>query len=623
MALPLEDYALVGDAHGAALVGRDGSVDWLCLPRFDSPACLAALLDEPRAGRWLLAPTGGASTSSHWSYRGDSLILESDWETAGGHVRVVDFMPPKGRASDLIRVVEGVSGRVEMRTELIVRFDYGNVLPWARVLPDGRHTYVAGPDALYLDTKVPLHPVEMTTEGVFSVSAGQRVPFTLTWNASHLPPPPRLDPDRAENDTELWWSRWMRSCTYHGPYDDAVRRSLVVLKALTFQPTGGIVAAATTSLPEQLGGPRNWDYRYCWLRDATITLLALLEGGFHSEAAAWRRWLLRAVAGDPADLQIMYGVAGERRLTERELPWLAGYEKSTPVRIGNAAVDQLQLDVYGEVMDALHQSRRARLPIRADSGPFTDAGPHHANKVGDDVDPSWPLQTALLDFLESAWVRPDSGLWEMRGPARHFTYSKVMAWVAVDRAIQGAEGFGLPAPIERWRALRETIRDDVLTHSYDANRNTFTQSYGSRYLDASLLNIPLVGFLKPDDPRVAGTVKAVTEDLMTDSGLLLRYDPQACEDGLPGQEGAFLACTFWLAECQALLGRIDEATETFERLLDLRNDLGLLSEEFDPVAKRLVGNFPQAFSHVPLINTAANLQRARDNGAQPVRSDRT
>jgi GH15 family glucan-1,4-alpha-glucosidase len=612
MALDLEDYALIGDAHGAGLVGRDGSIDWLCLPRFDSPACFAALLDDPSAGRWLLGAVG-ADHCSRWRYRGDSLVLETEWHTSGGHARVVDFMPPKEAASDVVRIVEGIGGRVEMHTELTVRFGDGRIRPWARRLPDGRRCFIAGPDALYLDTPVDLEGVDMTTRGRFTVGAGQRVPFVLTWNPSHLPPPDAVAADRADSDTEAWWAHWMQGCTYDGPYDDAVRRSLVVLKALTYKPTGGIVAAVTTSLPEQLGGSRNWDYRYCWLRDATITLLALLEGGFHSEAAAWRRWLLRAVAGDPADLQIMYGVAGERSLPERTVPWLAGYQGASPVRIGNAAVDQLQLDVYGEVLDALHHARLARLPARPDSGPGMDAGPHHDSRQHSHAskdDPSWPLQLALMEFLESAWSRPDSGLWEIRGPERHFTYSKLMAWVAVDRAIKGAQQFGLNGPLEQWMALRTRIRDDVLTHGFDAEKNTFTQAYDRPYLDAAVLNIPLVGFLPPDDPRVAGTVDAVVRELSTEDGLLRRYDPAASDDGLSGTEGAFLACTFWLAQCQAMIGRRAEAITTFERLLDLRTDLGLLSEEYDAAAGRLVGNFPQAFSHVPLITTAAALGRA-------------
>ncbi len=608
MPLAIEDYALVGDQHGAALIGRDGSVDWLCLPRFDSPAVFAALVDTPAAGRWLLAPSTGGM-SSRWRYRGDSLVLETDWETVGGTVRVVDFMPEKGEASDLVRIVEGVSGSVEMRTELIARFGDGAIIPWVQRLSDGRHLFVAGPDALYLDTSVELAGADRRTVGTFTVRAGQRMAFVLTYQPSHLPAPARVRADRAQDDTEAFWSEWMRGCTYAGPYDDAVRRSLVVLKALTYAPTGGIVAAPTTSLPEQLGGGRNWDYRYCWLRDATITLLALLEGGFTHEAVEWRSWLLRAVAGDPSDMQIMYGVAGERRLDERTLPWLAGYQGAAPVRVGNGAVGQRQLDVYGEVIDALHQSRLAGI---RHTGGQTDAfagSTDHAGAV-------WGLQTALVEFLETGWSTPDSGMWEMRGPARDFTASKVMTWVAVDRSIQSAEQFHFDAPLDRWRALRASIRADVLEHGVDRNRGCFTQAYGAPYLDASLLNIALVGFLPPDDPRILATVDAVTEDLRTDAGLLLRYDPRASNDGLEGGEGAFLACTFWLAECQALLGRTSDAVATFERLLDLRTDLGLLSEEYDPAARRLVGNFPQAFSHVPLITTAAALGRAASGTAR-------
>jgi len=607
--LALEDYALLGDAHGAALVGRDGSLDWLCLPRFDSPAVFAALLDTPSAGRWLLAPAAGG-TAGRWSYRGDSLVLDSDWQTAGGHVRVTDLMPPKGEASDVVRVVEGIAGTTTMRTELVVRFGDGHVVPWVRRLPDGRHVYVAGPDALYLDTPVQVTGQDQATVAEFTVRAGERVAFVLTYQPSHLPAPARVAADTAVDTTSRWWARWMAGCTYSGPYDDAVRRSLVVLKALTYAPTGGIVAAPTTSLPEQLGGPRNWDYRYCWLRDATITLLALLEGGFAAEAAAWRAWLLRAVAGDPADLQIMYGVAGERRLDERTVPWLAGYQGATPVRVGNAAVDQRQLDVFGEVLDALHQARLAGVGANR---PAADA----FAPTQDDDTAVWGLQTALLEFLETGWSQPDSGMWEMRGPARDFTASKVMTWVAVDRSIASAERFGLPAPLDRWRALREHIRGDVLARGIDSRRGCFTQSYGSPYLDAALLQVPLVGFLPANDPRITATVDAVTADLATDAGLLLRYDPRASDDGLPGREGAFLACTFWLAECQALLGRTAAAASTFERLLDLRTDLGLLAEEYDTTAGRLVGNFPQAFSHVPLITTAAALGRARAGAPRP------
>jgi GH15 family glucan-1,4-alpha-glucosidase len=606
MPLALEHYALVGDAHSAAIVGRDGSVDWLCLPRFDSAAVFAALLDQPRAGRWLLRPAGASPLANRWRYRGDSLVLETDWETTAGAVRVVDFMPEMDEASDLVRVVEGISGSVEMQTEFVARFDYGRVVPWAQRLPDGRHVFVAGPDALYLDSPVELTGEDFVTRGTFTVHAGQRVAFVLTHQASHLPAPPRLAADELLSATDAWWASWMSRCTYRGPYDDAVRRSLVVLKGLTYQPTGGMVAAPTTSLPEQLGGSRNWDYRFCWLRDATITLLALLEGGFVDEAIAWRSWLLRAVAGDPADLQIMYGVAGERRLPEWELPWLSGYQGASPVRVGNAAVNQVQLDVYGEVLDALYQSR-LRLDGLADAQ-SDDAMSTHG--VHEHEGSSWALRNALLEFLETGWQQPDQSMWEMRVEPRHFTASKVMVWVAVDRSVRMAERYGLDAPLDRWRALRESIRADVMTHGFDADRNTFVQSYGRPYLDSALLMVALVGFLPVDDPRIVGTVDAVERELMTDGGLLLRYDPRAVDDGLPGGEGSFLACTFWLAEAQALLGRTAAATETFERVLSLRNDLGLLAEEYDSDAGRLVGNFPQAFSHVPLITAASALGRA-------------
>jgi len=606
VALNLEDYAFVGDAHGAALIGRDGSVDWLCVPRFDSGACFAALLGDANAGRWLLAPTD-APLSSSWRYRGDSLVLETDWHTRGGTVRVVDCMPPKGEASDLVRVVEGVAGSVELRFELRVRFDQGRVQPWFRRLPDGRVVYVAGPDALYLSGDIDLDPDPDggDTTATFTVRQGQRVRFVLTSHPSWQPPPHPVDADGALREAADWWESWMAPCSYRGEYGEAVRRSLVVLKGLTYTPTGGIVAAPTTSLPEQLGGVRNWDYRFSWLRDATITLLALLESGFSAEAAAWRRWLVRALAGDPSQLQIMYGVAGERHLTERELPWLPGYQGARPVRSGNAAEGQLQLDVYGEVMDALHQSRLAGLH-RGGRGTWPDLdATGAAGAVGDD-DASWPLQRALLEVLESKWECPDSGMWEMRGEPRQNTYSKVMAWVAVDRALRGAEQFGLAAPVDRWRALRQKIFDDVCANGFDERRATFTQSYGSPHLDASLLNMPLVGFLPVDDPRVAGTIRAVERELSSD-GFVWRYDTAVEHDGLPPGEGAFLACTLWLAECQAQQGRRREAVDTFERVLAVRTDLGLLSEEYDPAAGRLVGNFPQAFSHVPLVRTAAAL----------------
>jgi GH15 family glucan-1,4-alpha-glucosidase len=588
MGLPLEDYGLIGDTQTVALVGRDGSIDWLCLPRFDAGACFAALLGEPDHGRWLIAPAGGEHARSR-RYRGDSLVLEQEFQTDTGTVRLVDCMPPRQREPDLIRVVEGVSGHVDMRMELIVRFDYGSIVPWVRSL-DGVLRAIGGPDALSLWTPVPTEGVDLKTVATFTVRAGERVPFVLAWHPSHEPPPPPLDAVAAVEDTWEWWRAWSSQCTYEGPWRDAVVRSLITLKALTFAPTGGIVAAATTSLPERIGGVRNWDYRYCWLRDATFTLYALMTGGFTEEAAAWRNWLLRAVAGDPADLQIMYGCAGERRLLEIELPWLPGYEGSRPVRIGNAAVQQMQLDVFGEVMDALHLARRKGL-------------------ARDDA--AWALQRSLLTFLERTWREPDEGIWEVRGPRRHFTHSKVMAWVAFDRAVRAVEEFGADGPVDRWRELRDAVHAEVCNLGFDASRNTFTQFYGSSQLDASLLMLPLVGFLPPDDARMLGTVRAIEASLVRD-GFVQRYpmDEQSeAVDGLPSGEGAFLLCSFWLADNYALQGRTEEARQLFERLLSLRSDLGLLSEEYDPDARRLVGNFPQAFSHVGLINTARNLAR--------------
>ena len=581
----IEDYGLIGDLQTAALVGRDGSVDWLCLPRFDSPACFAALLDDDRAGRWLLAPAhGGACTRRR--YRGDSLVLETEWETPEGTVRVVDLMPPRGEAPDVVRIVEGVSGRVSMRSELVLRFDYGRVTPWIRTV-DGEWGAIAGPDAVWFATPVPVDQSDGVLDASFEVSEGDRVPFVLTYAASYGPRPRKVDAQDSLEQTTGFWADWMDHCRYDGRWSDAVRRSVVTLKALTYGPTGGIVAAATTSLPEDLGGSRNWDYRFSWLRDATFTLQALLGTGYVREARAWRDWLLRAVAGDPADLRIMYALDGSRRIPEYELPWLSGYEGSSPVRVGNAAAEQFQLDVWGEVLDGLHQGRVAGL-----SG-TTDA---------------WRLQRALLDFLEGAWDRDDNSLWEVRGPKRPFVHSKVMAWAGVDRAVQAVQRFGLDGPADTWRRLRQDIHDDVCAKGYDADRNTFTQFYGSRGLDAALLLIPRVGFLPWDDPRVAGTVDAVARELDQD-GFLLRYRPDADGgvDGLPGTEGAFLACTFWLADAYAGLGRTDEAERLFERLLGLRNDLGLLSEEYDVAAKRQVGNTPQAFSHVGLVNTARHL----------------
>ena len=581
----IEDYALIGDTQTAALVGRDGSMDWLCLPRFDSGACFAALLGTEQHGRWLLTPAGEVRRTTR-RYRGFSLVLETEFETEDGVVRLVDCMPPRADEPDLVRVVEGVRGRVPMRMQLIVRPDYGSIVPWVRHR-EGAFNAIAGPDALWLWAPVELHGQDLTTVADFEVAAGDRVPFVLCWHPSHLPPPKPLDGVAAIEDTERWWQEWAGRCVYAGGWEDAVMSSLVTLKALTYAPTGGIVAAATTSLPEQIGGVRNWDYRYCWLRDATYCLLSLLSAGYHEEAAAWRDWLLRAVAGEPSALQILYGPAGERRISEFELDWLPGYEGSKPVRVGNAAAGQFQLDVYGEVMDLLHHATGAGIP------PDESA---------------WDLQLALLDFLEDGWRQPDDGIWEVRGPRRHFTHSKVMAWVAFDRAVHAVETTGVAGPVDRWRALRQEVHDEVCREAYNADRRSFTQSYGSTLLDASLLMIPLVGFLPPDDSRVRGTVAAIEQELCRD-GFVARYHPDgsADVDGLPPGEGAFLPCTFWLADNYALQGRRDEARALFERLLALRNDVGLLSEEYDVEGGRLVGNFPQAWSHVSLVNTALNL----------------
>ena len=584
MALPIKDYGLLGDTQSAALVGCNGSIDWLCLPRFDSGAVFAALLGTEEHGRWLISPAGPA-TGTRRTYQGDTLILETEMDTEDGTVRLVDFMPPRGEAPDVVRIVEGVAGRVTVRMELRLRFDYGRVVPWVRQ-DGGAVVAVAGPDSCWLHTPVKCHGQDLTTVAEFVVEPGDRVPFVLTWRESHLPPPRPIHPDHALQDTREYWTRWLSQCTYDGQWRDAVIRSLITLKALTYAPTGGIVAAPTTSLPERLGGVRNWDYRFCWLRDATITLQALMYAGFDDEARDWRQWLLRSVAGDPAEVQIMYGVAGERRLPEYVVDWLPGYD-GAPVRVGNQAVDQFQLDVYGEVMDALFQARNTG--------------------VSDDVN-TWALQKALMRIVAERWREPDEGIWEMRGGKRQFTHSKLMAWVAVDRAVRSVEKFGLQGPIDQWRQLRAEIRSDILQHGYDPVRRTFTQYYGSAELDAALLMIPLVGFLPADDERVTGTVAAIENELLVD-GFVQRYTQHAgtTTDGLPAGEGAFLACTFWLADNYALLGRTDEAITLFERLLSLRNDLGLLSEEYDPRTGRLVGNFPQAFSHVPLINTARTL----------------
>lgn len=581
----IEDYALIGDTHTAALVSRDGSLDWLCLPRFDSPACFAALLGTPEHGRWLITPSGDITTIRR-RYRGDTLVLETEYVTETGTAKVLDFMPPRDRDINVVRIVIGIKGTVRMKMEMTIRFDYGSIVPWVshhrRLLKA-----VAGPDAVYLETEVELRGVGFATVADFTVSEGQEIPFTLTWRASHDVPPRPLITDRALADTERWWKKWSNRCTYQGPWRDAVVRSLITLKALTYAPTGGIVAAPTTSLPELLGGVRNWDYRYCWIRDATFTLFSLLMAGYRSEAKAWREWLLRAVAGKPSDLQIMYGIRGERRLTELELNWLPGYEQSIPVRIGNAASQQFQLDVYGEIMDTLHQARELGLAPDEDS---------------------WRVQHALVEFLESAWDRPDEGIWEVRGPRRHFTHSKVMAWVAVDRAVKALERCKLEGPLDRWRGLRATIHEQVCREGYDSHRGTFVQYYGSTSLDGSLLMIPLVGFLPPSDPRVRGTLQAIEREL-TVEGLVMRYRPSGEVDGLPGGEGMFLACSFWLVDNLVLAGRPEEARELYDRLVGLSNDVGLLSEEYDLKNKRLVGNFPQAFSHVSLIDSAYGFSR--------------
>ena len=583
----IEDYAILGDCETSALVARDGSVDWLCWPRFDSGACFAALLGGPENGRWLVAPRE-ASTRTTRRYRGNTLILETDIETTEGEVTLIEFMPPRGKASDLVRIVVGKRGTVAMRTELIIRFDYGSLVPWVTSREDRTLCAVSGPDMVVLRTPVPLRGEDRKTVGEFTVSAGDTVPFVLTYGPSHFHLPARIDPMAALADTEAFWRDWCSRFVGADEWSEPVLRSLITLKALTYRPTGGIVAAPTTSLPEQLGGPRNWDYRFCWLRDATFTLLALMNGGYHEEARAWQAWLLRTVAGDPSQVQIMYGLAGEHRLTEWEVPWLQGYEGAKPVRIGNAAAEQVQLDIYGEVMDALHHARRRKLAA-------DDAG--------------WMLQQELLKHLETIWAQPDQGIWEVRGGARHFTYSKVMAWVAFDRAIKSVEHFRLPGPVDEWRAIRMKIHDEVCREAFNADVGAFVQSYGSTELDASVLLIPLVGFLPPDDRRVRSTVEAIERRLMVD-GFVRRYDPSVSDDGLVGGEGAFLACSFWLADNLVLLGRRDDARRLFQRLLALRNDVGLLSEEYDPRAKRLVGNFPQAFSHVTLVNTAYNLTRA-------------
>ena len=582
MACPIEDYALIGDRETAALVGRDGSIDWLCWPRFDSTACFAALLGSRDNGRWLI---GAADPKARIRrrYRDRTLILETTIETADGAVTVVDFMPPRGPTSNVVRLVCGRRGRLAMRTELIIRFDYGSLVPWVTRLDDASLRAIAGPDMVVLRTPVPLRGVDFRTVGEFTISAGETVPFVLSYGLSHLPPPRSIDPAKALAATETFWSDWIGEAQSAGEWSEAVNRSLITLKALTYGPSGAIAAAPTTSLPERLGGARNWDYRYCWLRDATFTLVTFMNAGYYDDARAWRDWLLRAVAGDPARVQIMYGMTGEHRMREWEVPWLSGYGGSTPVHVGNAAHEQLQLDVYGELMDALHHGRAGKL-----------------NESG------WALQQELLKHLELIWKEPDHGIWEMRGERRQFTYSKVMVWVAFDRAVKSVERFGMEGPVERWRTLRDGIREEVCRYGFDDDVGAFVQSYGSKELDASALLIPLVGFLPARDPRVRSTVEGVLRHLLVD-GLVQRYDTGSGIDGLPPGEGVFIPCSFWLADNLILLGRRAEARRLFKRLLSLRNDVGLLSEEYDVHAQQFLGNFPQAFSHLALINSALNM----------------
>jgi len=582
----IEDYAIIGDCRSAALVCRDGSIDWFCCPRFDSDACFAALLGSREHGRWQIAPRADARITRR--YRPNTLVLETDFETVDGAATLIDFMPLGDHHSTIMRLVVGTRGKVAMRTELVLRFGYGAIVPWVTRLEDGALRAIAGPDMVILRTPVHLSGEDMTTVGEFTINKDDTIPFVLSYLPSHRPLHEPLDLMTALTKTETFWRDWSAKCRPAGPWSDAVLRSMITLKALTYAPTGGMVAAPTASLPEQLGGERNWDYRFCWLRDATLVLLGAMHAGYFEEAQAWREWLLRAVAGSPGQLQIMYGIAGERRLTEWVAPWLPGYENSAPVRIGNAAHSQLQLDVFGEIMDVHHQARRSGLST---------------NESG------WEAQLAFLDHLKTIWNEPDQGIWEVRGSARHFTHSKVMAWVAFDRAIKSAETFGLEGPLDEWRKLRQQIFDEVCAKAFDKELGSFVQSYGSKQLDASLLLMPSVGFLPVSDPRVQGTVAASERRLLRD-GFVMRYDTAGAQDGLPPGEGAFLACSFWLADVYTLQGRIADAERMFRRLVALRNDVGLLSEEYDPRLKRLVGNFPQAFSHMALISTAYNLTRA-------------
>lgn len=594
MSQRIEDYALIGDCETAALVGRNGSIDWLCWPAFDSDACFAAILGTHKNGRWLIAPSGDVTRISR-RYLGDTLILETCFETKSGAIALVDFMPPRGKASDVVRLVRGIKGTVKMRMELVIRFGFGIDIPWVRRI-DHSLMAIAGQDMTVLRTPVETRGEDLTTVSDFEVSAGETVPFVLTYSPSHLPPPAPIDPEIALQETETFWRDWCSHCTRDGEYRDLIMRSLITLKALTFAPTGGIVAAPTTSLPEKLGGTRNWDYRFCWLRDATFTLLALMNSGYTEEALAWHNWLLRAAAGSPANMQIMYGIWGQRRLLEWEAGWLDGYEGAKPVRVGNAAHAQLQLDVYGELIDAFHQSRMAKLKL--------------------DDEATWALECAVLNHLAKVWDRPDHGIWERRGEPKHYVFSKVMTWVAFDRGIKSAETFGFKAPLLHWRTLREAIHRDVCSRGFDAEENAFVESYGSKLLDASVLLLPAVGFLPADDPRIRGTVAAVEKCLMRD-GFVLRHDPRELPAGQPPLEGAFLACTLWLADAHVLAGDLDKAQALLDRVAGIANDVGLLAEEYDSVARRQTGNFPQALTHIALVNTAHNLSAARQKSEKP------
>jgi GH15 family glucan-1,4-alpha-glucosidase len=590
---PIESYAVIGDCETAALVGLDGSIDWLCWPEFSSDACFARLLGSEENGRWLLAPAAEDVKITR-KYRDHTLILETTFEAADFAVMLIDFMPIRGTNSDIVRVVKGIRGSTPMKMELSIRFNYGATVPWV-TRHDGGIRAIAGPDLVVLRTKAPLTGEDLKTVSEFTVNEGESVDFVMTYGPSHLHVPRPIDVHKAIAETQIFWEQWAAQSSYQGPYRDIVERSLITLKALTYRPTGGIVAAVTTSLPEQLGGPRNWDYRYCWLRDATFTLQAFMHGGYYQEAKAWQQWLLRAIAGSPDQVQIMYGIAGERYLPERELTWLGGYEDSKPVRIGNAASEQLQLDIYGEVLGAFHQA---------------------LGRLGKEGEISFSMLRGMVEHLETIWQQPDEGIWETRGGRRHFTYSKMMAWVAFDRAIKAAGLLHAGAPVERWQKVRTAIHDEICSHAYNEKLGSFVQSYGSDQLDASLLLMPMTGFLPADDPRVSGTLKAIEQQLMS-GGLVLRYNTAKSSDGLPPGEGVFLACSFWMVRALKLQGRDADAEKLFARVLSLANDVGLLAEEYDTGARRLVGNFPQALSHISLVNAAFSLGEPDSGGASP------